>query len=142
MGVETAGNGTEASVYAAPVNVGGIGRTVGLGVRILSPRPASSSLPQGFGMPVQARRIVVHGRVQGVGFRYFVRNIGTRLGLTGNVSNLPDSTVEIIVEGNPTRIVEFIREVQEGPSLARVDRLEIQDLPGGGSYSTFQLEGW
>jgi acylphosphatase len=93
-------------------------------------------------MPAQAKRIVVHGRVQGVGFRYFVRNVGTRLGLTGNVSNLPDSTVEIVVEGNPKRIVEFIREVQKGPLLARVERLEIQDLPGVGSYSTFQLEGW
>jgi acylphosphatase len=50
--------------------------------------------------------------------------------------------VEIIVEGNPKRIVEFIKEVQRGPSLARVDRLEIHDLPGGGSHSTFQLEGW
>jgi len=93
-------------------------------------------------MPVQSKRIVVYGRVQGVGFRYFVRDVGMRLGLTGNVSNLPDSTVEIIVEGNPKRIVEFIKEVQKGPSLARVDRLEIHDLPGGGSYSAFQLEGW
>ncbi len=93
-------------------------------------------------MPVQAKRIVVHGWVQGVGFRFFVRDAGIRLGLTGNVSNLPDSTVEIIVEGNPKRIEEFIAEVRKGPSLARVERLEIQELPGGGSYSTFHIEEW
>jgi len=93
-------------------------------------------------MPVQAKRIVVHGRVQGVGFRFFVRDAGMRLGLVGNVSNLPDSTVEIIVEGNPKRIAEFIAEVQKGPSLARVERLEIHDLPDGGSYSTFHIEEW
>lgn len=93
-------------------------------------------------MPVHAKRIVVHGRVQGVGFRFFVRDVAMRLGLTGNVSNLPDSTVEIVVEGNPKRIAEFIGEVQKGPSLARVERLEIEDLPGGGSHSTFQIEGW
>ncbi len=93
-------------------------------------------------MPVEAKRIVVHGRVQGVGFRYFVRNLGMRLGLTGNVSNLPDSTVEIIVHGNPKRIGEFIKEVQNGPPLARVERLEIQDLPGDDLYSTFHIEGW
>ncbi len=93
-------------------------------------------------MPVQAKRIVVYGRVQGVGFRFFVRDVGIRLGLTGNVSNLPDSTVEIIVEGNPKRIGEFIAEVQKGPSLARVERLDIQELPGGGSYSTFHIEDW
>ncbi len=93
-------------------------------------------------MPVQAKRIVVHGRVQGVGFRFFVRDVGMRMGLTGNVSNMPDSTVEIIVEGNSKRIEEFIAEVQKGPSLARVERLEIQELPGGGSYSTFHIEEW
>ena len=45
-------------------------------------------------------------------------------------------------KGTRERIVEFIKEVQRGPSLARVDRLEIDDLPGGGSHSAFQLEGW
>ncbi len=93
-------------------------------------------------MPVQAKRIVVHGRVQGVGFRFFVRDVGMRMGLTGNVSNLPDSTVEIIVEGNSKLIEEFIAEVQKGPSLARVERLDIQELPDGGSYSTFHIEDW
>ncbi len=77
-----------------------------------------------------------------MGFRYFVHDVGTRLGLTGNVSNLPDSTVEITVEGEPEQIAEFISEIERGPSLARVRRVEVHEIPVTGAYSTFQIEGW
>ncbi len=93
-------------------------------------------------MASQARRIIVHGMVQGVGFRYFVQRVGKRLGLTGDVSNLPDSTVEIVVEGAPGSLEEFIREVRKGPPAARVDRLEIREVAAGGRYPTFMIEGW
>jgi acylphosphatase len=93
-------------------------------------------------MAMQAKRIIVYGRVQGVGFRFFVQHTGDRLGLTGDVRNCPDSTVEIIVEGAPGRIDRFIHEVRKGPSLARVERLEIFDAQPTGSYGTFLTEGW
>ena len=92
-------------------------------------------------MVSQAKHIIVHGRVQGVGFRFFVQRIGSRLGLTGNVCNCEDGTVEIIVEGNPRRLVEFAHEVRKGPAMAHVDRLDINDIPVEGNYSTFQIEG-
>jgi acylphosphatase len=93
-------------------------------------------------MTVQARRIIVHGMVQGVGFRYFVQRAGKRLKLAGDVRNLPDSTVEIFVEGPPRKLEEFIEEVRQGPSMARVERLEIQEIQATGRYSTFMMEGW
>jgi acylphosphatase len=93
-------------------------------------------------MVTQAKRIIVHGRVQGVGFRYFVHHVGNRLGLTGNVRNCPDSTVEIIVEGNSTKIIEFINAVEKGPSLARVQRVDVADIPVEGKYGWFSIEGW
>ena len=71
-------------------------------------------------MAAQAKQIIVHGRVQGVGFRYFVQHTGNRLGLTGNVRNCPDSTVEIVVEGDARKIADFIKQVKKGPSLASV----------------------
>lgn len=89
-----------------------------------------------------ARRIVVHGRVQGVGFRYYVQRVGKQLGLTGNVCNLPDSTVEIIVEGPAETVEEFIRGVRKGPSIALVERLEIQNTAVTDRYPTFMIEGW
>ena len=93
-------------------------------------------------MAGKAKQITVHGRVQGVGFRYFVRNAGIRLGLVGNVRNCPDSTVEIIVEGTEKKIAEFIKQVEKGPSLAWVQRVDVVDMPVQGAYRSFLIEGW
>jgi acylphosphatase len=91
---------------------------------------------------MQAKHIVVHGLVQGVGFRYFVQGLGRRLGLTGDVRNLPDSTVEIVVEGDDGKIKEFVKAVERGPSMAYVERLDIHDLAPSGKYHSFLVEGW
>ena len=93
-------------------------------------------------MSAQAKQVTIHGRVQGVGFRYFVRNVGNRLGLVGDVRNCPDSTVEIVVEGNARKIAEFIKQVEKGPSLAWVQRVDIIDIPVRGTYGSFTIEGW
>jgi acylphosphatase len=93
-------------------------------------------------MNVQAKHIIVHGRVQGVGFRYFVQKIGIRLGLTGDVRNCPDSTVEIHVEGDSRKIDEFIKQVGKGPSLSWVQHVDVVDIPVQGNYSSFSIEGW
>ncbi len=93
-------------------------------------------------MSMQAKRIVVHGRVQGVGFRYFAQRVGERLGLCGNVRNRPDSTVEIVVEGEAEKIAEFLRRVEQGPPLAWVQRVEVTDIPVQGTYRSFLIEGW
>ena len=92
-------------------------------------------------MALEAKHIVVHGDVQGVGFRYFVQRVAVRLGIGGNVRNCPDSTVEIVAEGEPDRMVDFVREVRKGPRLGRVDRLEIEDIPPRGNHA-FLIEGW
>jgi acylphosphatase len=89
-----------------------------------------------------ARRIVVHGRVQGVGFRYFIQRTGKHHGLTGNVRNLPDDTVEIVVEGPAGPVEDFIRAVRKGPPLASVERLNIYDIAITDRYPTFMIEGW
>lgn len=93
-------------------------------------------------MATSAKHIVVHGRVQGVGFRHFVQDIGSRLGLEGNVCNCPDSTVEIIVEGDPAAIETFLEKVKKGPSLALVRRIDSGDIPVRGIYGSFKIEGW
>jgi acylphosphatase len=92
-------------------------------------------------MTMQAKHIIVHGRVQGVGFRYFVRHIGKQLGLTGNVCNCSDSTVEIFVEGTSEKLADFMKEVEKGPALARVDRVAIVDIPAMDDYGSFTIEG-
>lgn len=91
---------------------------------------------------MQAKHIIVHGMVQGVGFRWFVQRLGTRLGLTGDVRNLPDGTVEIVVQGDGRKLREFVAAVSRGPSMAHVERLEIRDIAPSGDYSSFLIEGW
>ena len=93
-------------------------------------------------MTVCAKHIIVHGRVQGVGFRYFVQNIGRQLNLVGNVSNSPDMTVDIIVEGERGKVADFIKVVEKGPSLSRVQRIDVLDIPVQGKYNSFLIEGW
>jgi len=93
-------------------------------------------------MTVHAKQIIVHGRVQGVGFRYFVQHVGNRIRLTGNVRNCPDLTVEIVVEGSLKKIADFIKEVEKGPALARVQRVDVMDIPVQGTYDSFKIEGW
>jgi acylphosphatase len=93
-------------------------------------------------MAVCAKHIIVHGRVQGVGFRYFVQNVGRRMDLVGNVSNAPDSTVDIVVEGEGGKIADFVKQVEKGPSLARVQRIDVLDIPVQGKYGSFLIEGW
>lgn len=77
--------------------------------------------------PIVRRRVVVHGRVQGVFFRASVRDTAQRLGVTGTVRNCADGTVEAAFEG-PTedveRAVEFCRH---GPPGARVEDVEVFD---------------
>ncbi|MER3403205.1 MAG: acylphosphatase [Armatimonadota bacterium] len=63
----------------------------------------------------------VHGRVQGVGFRWFVYEHATQLGLTGYVRNLSDGSVEVVAEGEESTLQGFVADVlQKGPPGAKV----------------------
>jgi acylphosphatase len=75
-----------------------------------------------------ARRFVVSGRVQGVGFRYFAADAARREGLTGSVRNLEDGRVEAIAEGESDSVVRFERALRQGPSRARVEHVRVEDV--------------
>ena len=70
---------------------------------------------------------VVRGRVQGVGFRWFVREAAHRLGLAGWVRNLDDGSVEVAADGNDESIEAFRRALHQGPAGATVTQLD--ELP-------------
>jgi len=69
-------------------------------------------------------RVVVRGRVQGIGFRRFVWRIAQSLPISGWVKNNPDGSVEIEVGGAPEHIGHFISDVRQGSFLSRVDEIE------------------
>lgn len=75
----------------------------------------------------------VHGRVQGVGFRWWTRRTASRLGITGSVRNLPDGRVEVRAAGSPQTLREFESRLRHGPRSASVERLtrfEVDDISG------------
>lgn len=74
------------------------------------------------------RRVVVRGRVQGVGFRWFVREHARTLKLSGWVKNRIDGAVELEVEGPPDRVAELMTFVGEGPDGAVVGAIEEVQL--------------
>ena len=76
-----------------------------------------------------AVRFVAHGLVQGVGYRWFVWREAERLGLRGVVRNLPDGSVEVIAEGVTESLDRLERVLSQGPSVARVERVEKSDVP-------------
>ena len=79
-----------------------------------------------------ARRYVIGGRVQGVGFRYFAADAAAREGIAGWVRNLADGRVEIAAEGDAAAVDRFERAVRHGPSHARVDTVDVtENVPGG-----------
>lgn len=69
-------------------------------------------------------RLVVRGRVQGVGFRRFAYRQAQNIGISGWVRNNPDGSVEIEAAGENTPLQLFIKEMQKGPFLSRVDEVE------------------
>lgn len=73
-------------------------------------------------------RYRVRGRVQGVGFRWFVMVEAGRLGLEGYVRNLPDDSVEVVARGSQEAISKLEKALARGPSMARVDGVEKEEV--------------
>jgi acylphosphatase len=73
---------------------------------------------------VTARRLVIEGRVQGVGYRDWVLREATRLGLSGWVRNRADGRVEAVITGPEPAVAALLSLCRRGPTLARVDALE------------------
>jgi acylphosphatase len=73
------------------------------------------------------RRVIVRGRVQGVGFRYSVARAAQSRGVAGWVSNRPDGTVEAVFEGEPEAVDSLVRVCRDGPRGAAVDRVDVVD---------------
>jgi acylphosphatase len=86
-----------------------------------------------------ARRYVISGRVQQVGFRVFAWTTATGEGLHGWVRNLPDGRVEISAEGEADALERFERKVRHGPAAARVADVEVTDTGATGSDTGFHV---
>ena len=87
-----------------------------------------------------ARRFVISGRVQGVGFRWYTKDIAMLEGVTGWVRNLPDGRVEALVEGDAEAVTRVERRLHQGPPGARVQTVNTVTEEPSGAYRSFSIE--
>ena len=90
--------------------------------------------------PDIAAHIVVRGRVQGVGYRFFAQDLAESLGLVGWVRNCPDGTVESYVEGTRPAIEIFIKRLEDGPSMARVETVSADWQSPERAHTAFSIQ--
>ena len=79
----------------------------------------------------------VHGVVQGVGFRYFARQLAESYGIEGYVRNLPDGTVEVVAEGDTQVLKAFLNDVRIGPRFGSVSRVDVEWSEAKGDFNGF-----
>lgn len=88
---------------------------------------------------METRVIKIHGKVQGVGYRFFATRVARRLGLKGWIRNLRDGTVDAVVEGEPEAIDEWLEEIREGPRYAEVTKIDQEKKTYLGKFGDFDV---
>ncbi len=89
--------------------------------------------------PNETRIYRLHGRVQGVGFRAFVRSQGRSLGLDGWTRNEPDGTVTVVASGDPATLERLEERLRQGPPAGRVERIESRRADGPPDVDGFEV---
>ena len=84
-------------------------------------------------------RVIIGGRVQGVGFRFFTQREGERQGLVGWVKNLPNGDVEAEAEGNETQVDAFVEAIRRGPPSSRILSFQIDEIPANHRDVAFDI---
>jgi acylphosphatase len=87
-----------------------------------------------------ARRWLISGEVQGVGYRFFAQRAAARHQVTGYVRNLADGRVEVLAEGQAESVEGFKHDLAAGPAYSRVRQIDELNLEPTGSYSSFRIE--
>jgi len=82
---------------------------------------------------------IVRGRVQGVGYRYFVLDEAERLGLVGWVANEPDGSVRCVAEGPRSQLARLEAALWGGPYAARVETIGVRWTPAGAGFGGFTI---
>jgi len=83
--------------------------------------------------------VIIHGRVQGVSFRYYTRDRALELGVTGWVRNLPDGSVEGLFEGHDSAVQALVEWCRCGPPAARVDSIDVREAEYSGEFANFTI---
>lgn len=87
-----------------------------------------------------ARKFLIRGDVQGVGYRFFGQRAAARHQVVGYIRNNSDGTVEALAEGPPQNVEAFKHDLATGPQFALVQQLEEISLEPTGRFSSFKIE--
>ncbi len=87
-----------------------------------------------------ARKFIISGVVQGVGFRFFAQRAAARHQVWGYVRNLEDGRVEALAEGDARAVEDFKHDLTAGPSFSKVEEIEETVLEPSNLYSSFRIE--
>lgn len=87
----------------------------------------------------ELRLIRIHGKVHGVGYRFFATRVARRLGLKGSIQNQRDGSVEAMVEGERRVIDQWIEELREGPRYAEVTQIDQETKEFTGRLGDFDV---
>jgi acylphosphatase len=93
------------------------------------------------GRPTEARRYLVRGRVQGVGFRWFVEREAHLLGIAGWVRNNRDGSVDVMAQGTRDQLSGLHSRLREGPRASRVDAIEVSEATPTAGLGSFRIQG-
>lgn len=85
-------------------------------------------------------QIVVSGKVQGVGYRYFAQMKAVQFGITGWVKNRLDGAVEMVTTGTKENLDLFIEEIRRGNPFSTVDQIEISEISTDEKYQSFTIK--
>jgi acylphosphatase len=88
----------------------------------------------------KAYTILIQGRVQGVGFRWFTQQNAQRFSIEGHVINLDSGDVEVFAQGDEENIQEFMAQLKKGPSFARVTNVIINDENINNNLNYFKVK--
>ena len=91
-------------------------------------------------MAKEQRVIRIHGKVQGVGYRFFATRVARRLGLKGTIQNNREGTVDAVVEGEKSAIDDWIEELKEGPRYAEVTKIDQERKDFTGRLGDFDVK--
>lgn len=87
-----------------------------------------------------ARKFLIGGDVQGVGYRFFAQRAAAQHQVLGYVRNLADGRVEALAEGAPESVEAFKHDLATGPAYSRVENIEEINLEPTGNYASFRIE--
>ena len=83
--------------------------------------------------------ILIKGNVHGVGYRAYAEHYAKKLSIYGVVKNLPNGSVEIYAQGEPEALNSFTQKIKEGPGLAKVEHVSVEECQKQKKYNSFQI---